>query len=101
MRAYYLAKRHVRCNHSGAEVLVHVTVNAWKAYEKEARQFIAALKSSNNGIPDEWLRGLRSWASANDVREFWLFGSRATGCSRPESDADIALALIPILTYGG
>jgi predicted nucleotidyltransferase len=45
-------------------------------------------------IPDDWLRKLRSWASANgSVRELWLFGSRAQECSRPESDVDLALAL--------
>jgi predicted nucleotidyltransferase len=47
-------------------------------------------------MQDDWLRGLCSWASANDsVRELWLFGSRATGKSRPESDVDLALALMP------
>jgi predicted nucleotidyltransferase len=47
---------------------------------------------------DEWLRGLRSWASGNDgVRELWLFGSRSTGCSRPDSDVDIAIALMPAI----
>jgi hypothetical protein len=36
---------------------------------------------------DEWLSGLCSWASANgNVRELWLFGSRATGRSRPDSE---------------
>jgi predicted nucleotidyltransferase len=45
---------------------------------------------------DEWLRALRSWASANDsVRELWLFGSRAQGGSRQDSDVDLALALMP------
>jgi predicted nucleotidyltransferase len=45
---------------------------------------------------DEWLRALRSWASANDsVRELWLFGSRAAGCSGPKSDVDLAIALMP------
>jgi predicted nucleotidyltransferase len=45
---------------------------------------------------DECLRGLRSWASGNgSVRELWLFGSRATGRSRPDSDVDIAIALMP------
>jgi hypothetical protein len=29
------------------------------------------------------------------VRELWLFGSRAKGTSEPESDIDIALALMP------
>lgn len=45
---------------------------------------------------EEWLRGLRSWASGNDsVRELWLFGSRAQGRSRRDSDVDLALALMP------
>src|SRR5437763_659106 len=47
-------------------------------------------------IRNEWLSGLRSWANANDsVRQLWLFGSRATGRSRPDSDVDLALALMP------
>jgi len=45
---------------------------------------------------DEWLRGLRSWAEANQsVRELWLFGSRARGDAREDSDVDLALALMP------
>jgi predicted nucleotidyltransferase len=45
---------------------------------------------------DSWLHGLRSWASANEsVRELWLFGSRTTGVSRPDSDVDLAIALMP------
>lgn len=44
------------------------------------------------------IRGLREWAEANgNIRELWLFGSRAKGTSRFESDADIAVALIPAL----
>jgi predicted nucleotidyltransferase len=47
-------------------------------------------------MQDDWLHGLRSWASANgSVRELWLFGSRAQGCARPDSDVDLALALMP------
>jgi predicted nucleotidyltransferase len=50
---------------------------------------------SGMDMRDDWLRGLRSWASANgNVRELWLFGSRATGRSRPDSDVDIAIALM-------
>jgi predicted nucleotidyltransferase len=45
---------------------------------------------------DEWLSGLRSWASANqNVRELWLFGSRADNTSRPDSDVDLAVGLMP------
>jgi predicted nucleotidyltransferase len=34
--------------------------------------------------------------TANDsIVELWLFGSRARGDSRPDSDVDLALALIP------
>src|SRR6266478_1408425 len=45
---------------------------------------------------DEWLSGLRSWASGNDsIRELWLFGSRAAGRSQPDSDVDVAVSLMP------
>jgi predicted nucleotidyltransferase len=45
---------------------------------------------------EEWLTGLRSWASANDsVRELWLFGSRADDTAGPESDVDIGVGLMP------
>jgi predicted nucleotidyltransferase len=44
----------------------------------------------------EWVRGLREWAAANgNVRQLWLFGGGARGNSRPHSDVDIALALMP------
>ncbi len=45
---------------------------------------------------DDWLRGLRAWAAKNEnIRELWLFGSRARGDAREDSDVDIALALMP------
>jgi predicted nucleotidyltransferase len=47
-------------------------------------------------LPDEWMHGLRSWASVNEnVRELWLFGSRADGTARPESDVDLGVGLMP------
>jgi predicted nucleotidyltransferase len=47
-------------------------------------------------MKDEWLCGLRSWASGNEsIRELWLFGSRASDRARPDSDVDVALALMP------
>ena len=46
---------------------------------------------------NEWISGLRLWAEANgNVRQLWLFGSRARGEARENSDVDIALALIPL-----
>jgi predicted nucleotidyltransferase len=45
---------------------------------------------------EEWLRGLREWAEHNgNVRQLWLFGSRAEGTSRPESDVDLGIGLMP------
>jgi predicted nucleotidyltransferase len=51
---------------------------------------------------EEWLHGLWAWASANgNVQELWLFGSRADGHARPDSDVDIAIALMPAaFAYG-
>lgn len=47
-------------------------------------------------MQDEWLDKLRAWANGNDsVRELWLFGSRVDGTSRPESDVDIGIGLMP------
>src|SRR5258707_11681836 len=47
-------------------------------------------------MQDEWLRGLCAWSAANEnVRELWLFGSRARGDARESSDVDLALALMP------
>jgi predicted nucleotidyltransferase len=45
---------------------------------------------------DEWVMGLRSWAASNEsVRQLWLFGSRARGDARDNSDVDLAIALMP------
>ena len=47
-------------------------------------------------MKEEWLRGLAEWASKNDdARELWLFGSRADGTSKPDSDVDLGLGLMP------
>jgi predicted nucleotidyltransferase len=47
-------------------------------------------------MKDEWLAALRRWAMNNDcVRELWLFGSRAKGAAKPESDIDVAIGLMP------
>jgi predicted nucleotidyltransferase len=51
---------------------------------------------STMDMREEWLHGLRKWASDNgSVRELWLFGSRADGRARPDSDVDVAVALMP------
>jgi predicted nucleotidyltransferase len=42
------------------------------------------------------LEALRAWAArTNSVRELWLFGSRATGKARPDSDVDLVIRLMP------
>lgn len=47
-------------------------------------------------MSEGWLCSLRAWASANgNVRELWLFGSRASGRSQAGSDVDLALVLVP------
>ena len=44
----------------------------------------------------EWLREIESWAERrNEVSEVWLFGSRAKGSARDDSDIDLALILPP------
>ena len=43
-----------------------------------------------------WLREIRAWAKLNgNIREVWLFGSRARGSAKPRSDVDLAIALTP------
>ena len=46
-------------------------------------------------MQEKWVSALRAWAMANNsVRELWLFGIRATGRSRYDSDIDLAIALM-------
>jgi len=52
--------------------------------------------ASEVDLPDNWRDGLIGWARVTPaVSELWLFGSRAKGTARPESDVDIAIALMP------
>jgi hypothetical protein len=48
-------------------------------------------------MPDDWVETLGRWSTENEnVRELWLFGSRATGHSRDGKwDVDLAIALMP------
>ncbi|WP_299804781.1 nucleotidyltransferase domain-containing protein [Tardiphaga sp.] len=47
-------------------------------------------------LTDEQIIRLQGWAASQAaVRELWLFGSRAKGTARPDSDVDIALVLMP------
>ena len=47
-------------------------------------------------LPAETQSALVLWAALNDaVLELWIFGSRAKGLARPDSDVDIGLALVP------
>jgi predicted nucleotidyltransferase len=47
-------------------------------------------------LPADSVELIRQWAArTNAVREVWLFGSRAKGTSRPDSDIDIGIYLMP------
>ena len=44
----------------------------------------------------EWFAYIECWALNNaNVREIWLFGSRAEDRARPDSDIDLAITLMP------
>jgi hypothetical protein len=46
------------------------------------------------GVSDDWLRGICEWGAGNPrIDAIYLFGSRAFGCYRPESDIDLALLI--------
>ena len=48
------------------------------------------------GLPLDWKAGLIEWGKRNiSIREVWLFGSRARGTARFNSDVDLGLALMP------
>jgi predicted nucleotidyltransferase len=52
--------------------------------------------STNIDLPDAWAALIREWATrTGSVREVWLFGSRAKGTARPNSDVDLAIVLMP------
>lgn len=43
-----------------------------------------------------WLPALAAWAAGRpEIAEVWLFGSRAKGTARPDSDVDLGLVLVP------
>ena len=44
------------------------------------------------GIKSDWRTALARWAEQrDDVQALWVFGSRARGTARPDSDLDIAV----------
>jgi len=46
------------------------------------------------GLPERWTEALCRWATQKpEVREIWVFGSRARADHRPDSDIDIALKI--------
>ena len=45
---------------------------------------------------ETWLRSIQEWAERNgNVREVWLFGSRAKGSAKEDSGVDLMLVLMP------
>ncbi|MCJ2042876.1 nucleotidyltransferase domain-containing protein [Methylobacterium sp. J-059] len=46
-------------------------------------------------VEPAWLTGLVAWAAGrSEVAQLWIYGSRAKGTARPDSDLDIGLVLI-------
>jgi len=47
-------------------------------------------------MKDEWLSALQEWAKKHEsIRELWVFGSRAKGTAKPDSDLDVGIYLMP------
>ena len=57
-------------------------------------------------IPDEWVARLIEWARTHDrIERLFIFGSRARGDNKPDSDLDVAILLSgndpsEVLAYG-
>ena len=48
------------------------------------------------GLSSDWTAAAAAWAEANEcVNELWLFGSRAKGTARADSDVDLGVVLTP------
>jgi uncharacterized protein len=46
------------------------------------------------GLPSAWVQRIRLWAAQkSEIDQVWIFGSRARGDHKPDSDIDIALKL--------
>ena len=60
------------------------------------RSMTHRIRETTIDMRDQWVRSLVQWASANgNVRELWLFGSRANGRTHAGSDVDLAICLAP------
>ena len=48
-------------------------------------------------LPEAWRRAIEQWAVQNgNIKEVWLFGSRARGEATDDKDVDIAITLMPL-----
>jgi predicted nucleotidyltransferase len=48
-------------------------------------------------LPETWRRAIEQWAVQNgNIKEVWLFGSRARGEATDDKDVDIAITLMPL-----
>ena len=47
-------------------------------------------------LPEAWRLAIEQWAEQNgNIKEVWLFGSRARGEATDDKDVDIAITLMP------
>lgn len=45
-------------------------------------------------LPDHWLAAISEWAARHPITEVWLYGSRARGTHRQDSDVDLAVVTV-------
>src|SRR5690606_13670191 len=45
-------------------------------------------------LPYHWLAAISEWAVRHPIKEVWLYGSRARGTHRQDSDVDLAVVTV-------
>lgn len=62
----------------------------------ESSETETQLFETDGGLSPALKDSLIAWAQKHDsIIDLWLFGSRAKGTARPDSDVDLAIVLVP------